>query len=305
MTLSRTIGRTGTPPGASTDRLDQDIRADAAEALYPARPRTLRAGRTRPRGPVRRFAAVVGPPVLLVVLFVGCWQWMATSVDSPLVPTVAAVWNELVELAADGVLLDQIWATLVRVLLGFALAFGVAVVVGIAMGRSVLIRRFLQPAVLIGLVTPGLVKALLCVIWFGISLWNPVLAVALAAAPALILNITEGVRSVDPGLIEMAHVYRLPLAVRLRRLWLPALSPAMFAGARLGIALSWKVIVLIEIFGMADGVGYQLNLEFSQNNVAGVLAWTFAFIVVMAAIEYGIFQTLEGRSLRWRREVSI
>ncbi len=230
---------------------------------------------------------------------------MAVRVDSPLVPTLGAIGAKLLELARSGSLWQQLSVTLIRVLLGFALAFVVAVTAGIAMGRSIWLRRFLEPAVLIGLVTPGLVKALLCVIWFGISIWNPVLAVAMAAAPALILHLTEGVGAVEPGLVEMVHVYRFSRWTRLTRLWLPALLPALFAGARLGIALAWKVIVLIEIFGMADGVGYQLNLEFSQNNVAGVLAWTIAFTLVMAFIEYGVFQTLERRALRWRREVSV
>ena len=276
-----------------------------------AEPAAEQAGRTQPiRRPatgsrLRSLLGVAVPPLALVLLLATGWNVMAARMDSPLVPSLGEIAGELVTLSSSGALWTNLEVTLTRVLLGFAAAFVVAVVLGIAMGRHTFVRRFLEPAVLLGLVTPGLVKALLCVIWFGISMVNPILAVALAAAPALIVNITQGVREVDPHLHEMAHVYRFSAWTRLRRIWIPALAPSLFTGARLGIAMSWKVIVLVEIFGLASGVGYQLNLEFANHNVAGVLAWTIAFALVMTGIEYGILQTLERRVSRWRKESSV
>ena len=240
----------------------------------------------------------------LVVLLAG-WQLMATLVDSLLVPGVGAIGADLVEIVADGSFLAELGVTVLRVALGFVLASLVAVPVGIAMGRHDLLRRFAEPAVLLGLTVPGLVWALLCVIWFGVGLANPVVAVALSSAPPLVLTTLQGVRSVDPDLLEMAHVYRFSRRVLLRRLWLPALAPALFAGARLGLSLGWKVVVLVEVFGMSSGVGYQLNNEFGSQNVAGVLAWTLLFAVVMAVLEYGVLQGLERRTGRWRKEVSV
>ncbi|MGW1738279.1 ABC transporter permease [Nocardia sp. NPDC001965] len=276
-----------------------------------AEPAAERAGRTpairRPTTASRATSllGVIAPPLTLIILLAVGWNVMAARMNSPLVPTLGSIADELVGLWSSGSLWANLQVTLTRVLLGFAAAFVVAVVLGIAMGRNKYVQRFFEPAVLLGLVTPGLVKALLCVIWFGISMANPILAVALAAAPALIVNITQGVRDVDPQLLEMAHVYRFGAWTRLRRIWLPALAPSLFTGARLGIAMAWKVIVLVEIFGMASGVGYQLNLEFSNHNVAGVLAWTIAFALVMTTIEYGVLQTSERRVARWRKESTV
>jgi len=86
---------------------------------------------------------------------------------------------------------------------------------------------------------------------------------------------------------------------------LPSIVPYLVSCARLGFSLAWKVIVLVELFGMSDGVGYQLNSEFASQNVAGVLAWTLVFWAVMAVIEFGLMQTLERRLTRWRREASV
>ncbi|MCE0763795.1 ABC transporter permease subunit [Pseudonocardia kujensis] len=271
-----------------------------ATDLRPARAAAVPAVPARPR---RRWRAL--PALLFLVLLAGAWQLMAVLLDSVLVPGVPQIVTELVEIVADGSFAEQLGITVLRVGLGFALAFVVAVAVGIAMGRNEFARRFFEPAVLLGLTIPGLVWALLCVIWFGIDLVNPVAAVALSSAPPLMLTIYQGTRSVDPDLLEMAHVYRFSRATRLRRLWLPALAPALFAGARLGLSLGWKVIVLVEVFGMSSGVGYQLNNAFAAQNVAAVLAWTLLFAIVMAVLEYGVLQGLERRTGRWRKAVSV
>ena len=69
--------------------------------------------------------------------------------------------------------------------------------------------------------------------------------------------------------------------------------------------MSWHVVVLVEIFGLTNGVGYWLNLSFSNHDVAGVIAWSFLFGLVMAVIEYGIFRTLERRVTRWRKVATV
>jgi NitT/TauT family transport system permease protein len=119
------------------------------------------------------------------------------------------------------------------------------------------------------------------------------------------LSVIQGVRSVDAQIIEMAHVFRLSRWAQVRHIWLPSLVPYLFSGARLGFSLAWKVIVLVELFGLSNGVGYQLESEFSSQNVAGVIAWTIVFWIVMAVIEYGLIQTLERRSRRWQRTARI
>lgn len=64
--------------------------------------------------------------------------------------------------------------------------------------------------------------------------------------------------------------------------------------------MGWKVIVLVEIFGLSSGVGYRLNTEYSAMNVAGVLAWTIGFAGVMALLEYGVIGGIERYVTRWR-----
>jgi NitT/TauT family transport system permease protein len=266
----------------------------------PATDRPEPAGR---RG--RPAAAALLPPLLFLLLATAGWQLLASLSSSVLIPDVGEVASSLSRIVREGGAFGELGVTIERVVLGFALAFVVALAAGIAMGRNALVASFLEPAVLLGLTIPGLVWALLCVIWFGVALTTPVVAIALSAAPALVLNVVQGMRAVDPGLVEMAHVFRFGPLARLRHLWLPSLAPFLLSGARLGLSLSWKVIVLVEMFGMSSGVGYQLNQAFSAQDVAAVLAWTLLFAVAMGVLEYGVLRALERRVTRWRRVTSV
>lgn len=243
--------------------------------------------------------------IAAVVFLVGGWQAMAFLAGSPLVPGIADIWAEIARILASGQLAKNMLATLGRVACGFVLAFLTAFVLALGMGRRRGLAAFFEPLLIVGLTVPGLVWAILCIIWFGISVAGSAVAVAVSIAPAISLNLIQGVRAINAELLEVAAMLRLPLAVRMRRLWLPGLLPVVFSGARLALSLAWKVIVLVEMFGLSSGVGFQLNSEFGAQNVAGVLAWTICFAAVMAILEYGVMAPLESHLLRWRRAAAV
>jgi NitT/TauT family transport system permease protein len=250
---------------------------------------------------LRRAAARALPSIAFCFCLLALWEVMARMTASPLVPDVSEIAGEVRRLVVGGFAVRQIGITLGRILSGFGVAFVVSLVVGIAAARSSTFRRFCDPAIILGLTVPGLVWALLCVIWFGVGLTTPIVAIALGITPVMILHVLQGMNAVDSEIVEMAHVFRLSTRDKLIHIWIPSLVPHLIGGARVGLSLGWKVIVLVELFGLSNGVGYQLNSEFSSQNVAGVLAWTIVFWAVMVVIEYGILQSLERRFSRWRR----
>jgi NitT/TauT family transport system permease protein len=251
------------------------------------------------------LVAQIAPPLLFCVLLAGGWELMAVANPSPLLPRLAEINSALVGIVKSGDALRQIGITMGRIAAGFVAAFVIAIAIGLVSARSRIVERFFAPAMILGLTVPGLVWALLCVIWFGLSLQTSVFAIALGIAPALALSVTHGLHAIDAHLVEAAHIYRLSRLAKLRYLWLPAITPFLLSGARLGFSLAWKVVVLVEIFGLSSGVGYRLNSAFSAQNVADVLAWTIAFALMMAVIEYGAMQLIERRLTRWKRTARV
>jgi NitT/TauT family transport system permease protein len=276
---------------------------DFAERLAAKRRKDRRGARAAPE--FRKLVSLALPSILFAIALLGFWEVMTGVTASPLVPGVGEVVDEMRRIVFSGLAIKQIGITFARILLGFVVAFVVSLVVGIAAARNSFVRRFVNPAIILGLTVPGLVWALLCVIWFGVSLTTPVVAIALGVAPVMVLHVVQGMHAVDAEIMEMAYVFRLSRRDKIAHIWIPSLIPHLIAGSRVGLSLAWKVIVLVELFGLSNGVGYQLNSEFSSQNVAGVLAWTIVFWAVMIAMEYGVLQTLEGRLTAWRRVTAL
>jgi NitT/TauT family transport system permease protein len=81
----------------------------------------------------------------------------------------------------------------------------------------------------------------------------------------------------------------------------PQLHPFVMATTRSGLALIWKIILVVELLGRSNGMGYQLHLFFQLFDVASILAYTIAFVAIIQLIELMILKPLDKKSLRWRR----
>jgi len=168
------------------------------------------------------------------------------------------------------------------------------------MGRSAALNRALD-SLLTGLLNlPALVGIVLIYVWFGLSETTAIAAVALNKLPSTAVTVREGARALDQGLIDMARSFRMGRGATLRHVVLPQLYPYLFGAARSGLALIWKIVLVAELLGRSDGVGFQIQVLFQLFDVTGILAYTLAFILVVQAIEWGLLQPLERRANVWR-----
>ena len=216
-------------------------------------------------------------------------------------PAPLTVFAVLVEEIVEGELLYHMAMTLWRVTASFVLAMSIGIAVGFVMGRSQLIDRLGNPWLLFFLNLPALVIIILAYIWIGLVESAAILAVALNKIPNVAVTIREGARALDTGLMEMAQAFRVPRLRTLRDVVLPQLYPYLAGAARSGLALIWKIVLVVELLGRSNGVGFQLGLYFQLFDVAGILAYALAFIAVVQLIEWGILQPLEHHLTQWRR----
>ena len=98
----------------------------------------------------------------------------------------------------------------------------------------------------------------------------------------------------------MARVFRMSPWGRLRHVVLPQLAPHLAAAARAGIALTWKIVLVVEFLGRSTGIGFKIHLYFQMFDVTMVLAYALAFVAVMLAVEALLLQPFEVRARRWR-----
>ncbi len=232
--------------------------------------------------------------------FVALW-WIGAQFADPLVlpgpsKTFAALWSE----AESGVLFYHLAVTLLRVVCAFFVALFVGAAIGIFLGLNATANRIFDPWVTLFLNIPALVIIVLAYIWIGLNEAAAIGAVAVNKIPNVIVTMREGARSLSPDLNEMARVYRFTRKQMLLDVIIPQLQPFFAAASRSGISLIWKIVLVVELLGRSNGVGFQINLHFQLFDVATILAYTFAFIAVMLAIETLIIQPWESRATRWR-----
>ncbi len=239
-------------------------------------------------------------PLLSLLLLVALWAAAAGLAESRALPGPQAVLTVLEREAARGALFHHLGVTLARMAAAFLIAMSVGSALGILLGRSAAADRLFGPWLTVFLNVPALVIIVLAYVWFGLTEAAAVGAVAVNKIPNVVVVLREGARAVDEQYVEMARSFRMARSDMLRHVLLPQLTPYFAAAARSGLALIWKIVLVVELLGRSDGVGFQIHLHFQMFDVAGILAYTVAFVAVVQLLELCVLQPVEGRLTRWR-----
>jgi len=164
----------------------------------------------------------------------------------------------------------------------------------------VLIDRVADPWIVVLLNLPALVIIVLAYIWAGLNEAAAIGAVALNKLPVTVVTLREGVRALDARLDEMARVFRFSRAKRLTHVVAPQLAPYFAAATRAGLSLVWKIVLVVELMGRPNGVGFEINTAFQLFDVSLLLAYALPFTAIMLIIETLLVQPFERHVSRWR-----
>jgi NitT/TauT family transport system permease protein len=244
-----------------------------------------------------RWFYSLAPPALLLF----SWQLLAIAINSSLLPAPLEVFSVLWAALIDGELLPNLAITLARLLISFFIAMSIGTAIGIFLGRNSQIDRFFDSWLIIFLNIPALVTIILCYVWFGLTETAAILAIVINKLPNVVVTLREGTRALNKDFFEMAESYNFSRAKTIKHVILPQLHPFLIAAARSGLALIWKIVLVVELLGRSDGMGYQLHLFFQLFDVASIMAYTIAFVTVIQLIELTILKPLDRKAQRWRR----
>jgi NitT/TauT family transport system permease protein len=147
---------------------------------------------------------------------------------------------------------------------------------------------------------PALVIIVLAYVWIGLNEAAAIVAVALNKLPNAVVTLREGARTLDRDLDEMAAVFGFSAWKRWRHVVLPQLAPFFAAATRSGLSLVWKIVLVVELLGRPNGVGFEIGTAFQLFDVATLLAYALPFTAIMLAIETLLVQPFERHAARWR-----
>jgi len=228
------------------------------------------------------------------------WQILAVLISSDTFPSCIDVFKSLYFHLLEGELLFHLFITLGRVLIAFIIAMSIGVFFGILMGNYKKLDSLLDTLLIIGLNIPALVTIIICYIWFGLTDTAALLAVIINKVPTVIVTVREGARTVDQKYMQIAQVYKVSKFETITKVYLPQIYPYIMASARTGLSLIWKIVLVVELLGRSDGMGFQLSMFFQFFDITSIMAYSSAFIIVILLIETYILRPLERKVNSWR-----
>jgi NitT/TauT family transport system permease protein len=267
----------------------------------PARLDSVSAGPRDRTGRGRRLWFAVWPKVAAVALVVLVWQvlvWLEWKPPYALAPPREA-FAELWGLTKDGTIFEAIRITLTRAARGF----GVALLVGVAVGALVTASKVVRSAVgslITGLQTmPSIAWFPLAILLFQISEAAIMFVVVLGAAPSIANGLITGVDHVPPVLLRAGRVLGARGIAAYRHVILPASLPSFVGGLKQGWAFAWRSLMAGELLVIVGtpSVGFLLQEKRNLNDSAGLIAMMIVVLVIGIVVDALVFGTLD----RWIR----
>jgi len=257
----------------------------------PARARRLLA-RDRP---LRRW----GLGLLGLLLALAVWQVSAQLAASPVYPSATSAFGDLGTLFTGGNLSSVIVVSLLRLVIGFALSAAIGVLLGLLIGYVRGVGDYLSTVIdfVRAIPFPLLLPPMIAIAKYGSR--TVILLEVLTSVWPVLVNTADAARSTDPLLHDVVRACKIRPVTAFRRVYFPAILPEVLAGLRVAIGISLAALVIAEMIGATNGIGYFIvNSESSFDSVA-----TYAGVVLLAAVGWLAdtgFLVLERRALRGR-----
>ena len=233
-------------------------------------------------------------------VFVIIWYLASILFNSTLLPSPSNVILKIHEEIINEELFFHTLITLKRVIISFSIAMLIGISIGILMGRREKINTFFDDWLVLGLNVPALVIIILCYVWFGLNEIAAILAVSLNKIPMVAVIMREGSRSIDEQYVQVAKFYNIKLKKLIFKVLVPQLYPYLMSSARSGLSLIWKIVLVVELLGRSNGVGFKLYGFFQFFDISGILAYTLTFVAVIIMVEFIFVRPLEKRLTSWR-----
>lgn len=226
--------------------------------------------------------------LLSFVVVLGAWEIAGRWPISAAFPAFSETFRAVLELAGDGSLVAALAVTLVPLAIGVAISTILGVAAGVATGLSRRAEFMGIPLFIVLQAAPLSALIPILVLVYGAGLTSKVLTVCIMAMPVIVLNSFKAIRHTPASLNEMGRAFLGTRAQIVRLIILPAASPVIFAGLRLGLAAGFIGAVLAELLISPTGIGDLITYNQSIADYPKMYAAILAVIVLSVAMIAGL-----------------
>lgn len=234
-----------------------------------------------------------------VILAILGWWLFSKDLPAFIMPTPQAVFAKMIEFLYTPRLASHAAISFLRVGAAVAIATLIALFIGLVARRFPIFEEAVERRLLTFLNSfPSVGWAILAVIWFQISSTTVIFIQVMIVMPFCLINILEGLRQLDPELVEMGRAHTRSRQRLFFKLTLPMMMPFLIAGLRVAYGIAWKVALVSELFGASSGLGYLLMQ--GQVRADATLVFTVCIVIVLI---YGAVDRFFLRPLAHRYSV--
>lgn len=242
----------------------------------------------------------LGLELWLPVVLIGIWWFASSGSSSTYFPPLQSILSQFSSDWLSPSATHNLVPSLKLLGGGYFVAVFVGVTLGIVLGSVRVLERATRPLLEILRAVPGVAVLPLFVVLLGIELPMKIVLIAFGCVWPVLLNTIDGVRAIEPLLLDVAKSYKIGPAKRLTSIILPGASPQIFAGARTALSIAIIIMVVAETVGSSGGIGYFLLT--AERNFAITSMW--GAIIALGILGYILnimFRLFEARVLRWHR----
>lgn len=240
-------------------------------------------------------------PWVIPLVILAVWQ-VTTAYDlvrGNILPQPLEVARAFVRLLASGDLLHYVGSSSRRALFGFLIGGGIGFVLGLTNGLFIWSEKLLDSSIQMLRTIPHLAMIPLVILWFGIGEETKLVLVSLGVFFPVYINTFHGIKSIDPGLMEMGKVYGLKGFALFRDVVLPGALPTILVGVRYALGVMWLTLIVAETVAADSGIGYMASTarEFMQMDVIILSLLVYAALGKLSDLAAKL---LEHQFLKWR-----
>jgi len=233
-------------------------------------------------------------------LLAAAWQAGHEAYGSFILPAPVTALQEVVTIVGDPRFSDAASATALRASMGFMIAAGIGVLIGIAAGYSMATIRAARPLMTVLLGVPPIAWIVLAMIWFGAGDGSVVATVVIAATPIAFGAAAEGIATRDRALDDMARVFGASTVQRFNSLALRHLAAHLFPALAVALGTAVKVAVMAELLTNTGGIGTELANARARLDVTAAMSWVLIAVCLLLVLEYALLQPIRAQLERWR-----
>ena len=237
---------------------------------------------------------------LLPIAIIAVWQALSIAglIPARVLPAPSDVLAAGWRLLKNGELIQNIWVSFWRAIVGFAIGGSIGFAFGLANGLSDRAERVFDSTLQMVRNIPHLALIPLVILWFGIDEGAKLFLVALGVFFPIYVNTQHGIRTVDPQLVEMGRTYGMSASTLFWRVILPGALPSIFVGLRYALGIMWLTLIVAETISASSGIGY-MAMQAREFLLVDVVVLAILIYALLGKLADTTARLLERTCLSW------